>query len=134
MLMDVQIRQGRYAPGQLVSPLSEVLFWTPVRRDAKGNETGELECPEVTEVRFMKPAASQNFHITVRGKLVDGVGDEWTVILPAQRTGILFVPQGFTAEQSIMGAVYRLPQPRNIRLLADQIEGMPGINLTIQLL
>jgi len=33
-----------------------------------------------------------------------------------------------------MGAVYRLARPRNLRLLADQIAGMPGINLTVQLL
>ena len=134
MLMDIQIRQGHYAPGKLVPPVSELLYWTPVRKDAQGNETGELECPDVVELRFMKPAASQNFHISVRSALQDGLGDEWTVILPTQRTGILYLPAGFTAEQSIMGAVYRLPQPRKIRLLADQIAGMPGINLTVQLL
>lgn len=134
MLMDISIRQGRYAPGKLVSPKTEVLYWTPVTRDKEGNQTGELVCPRVVEIRFAKPAASQNFHVTVRGQLEDGIGDEWTIVLPAERTGILYLPAGFTAEQSIMGAVYRLPQARDIRLLADQIAGMPGINLTVQLL
>ncbi len=134
MLMQISIRQGRYAPGQLISPKTEALFWTPVSKDKQGNETGELVCDDVVEVRFTKPAASSNFHVVIRGKLENGVGDEWTVVLPAERTGILFLPQGFTAEQSIMGAVYRLPSPRRIRLLADQIAGMPGINFTVQLL
>lgn|GEM_PF-5438896 len=134
MLMQLSIRLGRYAPGHLVSPKTEALFWTPVARDKQGNETGELVCNDAVELRFTRPAASANFHIAIRSQLVDGVGDEWTVVLPADRMGILFIPQGFTAEQSIMGAVYRLNEPRQIRLLADQIAGMPGINFTIQLL
>jgi hypothetical protein len=134
MLMDISIRQGRYAPGQLVSPKTEVLFWTPVTRDNQGNQTGELVCPKVVEIRFTRPAASPNFHVVVRGQLEGGIGDEWTIVLPTERTGILYLPVGFAVEQSIMGAVYRLPAPRDVRILADQIAGMPGINFTIQLL
>ncbi|MFZ5816962.1 MAG: hypothetical protein ACOY93_16990 [Bacillota bacterium] len=135
MLMEISIRQGKYAPGRLISPRTEVLYWTPVRKDAAGNQTGELVCRNVTELRFTKPAASANFHVVVRGQPgPDGIGEEWTIVLPSERTGLLFVPVGFAAEQSIMGAVYRLPQPRDIRLLADLYAGMPGINLTVQLL
>ncbi len=134
MLNDITIRQGQYSPGRLISPKTEVLFWTPVAKDQQGNQTAELVCPGAVELRFTKPAASPNFHIVVRGKLEDGVGDEWTIVLPSERMGILYVPQGFTAEQSIMGAVYRLPEPRDIRILADQIAGMPGLNLTVQVI
>lgn len=134
MLMQISIRQGRYAPGKLISPKTEVLYWTPVAKDKEGNETGELLCPQAVELRFTKPAASPNFHLVVRSKLEEGIGDEWTIVLPAERTGILALPVGFMAEQSIMGAVYRLPTPRDIRILVDQIVGMPGLNLTVQLL
>jgi hypothetical protein len=131
---DIVVRQGRYAPGRLVSPKTEVVFWTPVRRDAAGNQTVELNCPGVTEVRFAKPAASQNFHIVLRTALgADGVGDEWTIVVPTERMGVLFVPQGFTAEQSVMGAVYRIGPGRDVRVLADQMAGMPGLNFTLQL-
>lgn len=132
--MEISIRQGQYAPGRLISPKTEVLFWTPVAKDKQGNQTGELECPSVVEIRFTKPAASANFHIVVRGQLQDGIGDEWTIVLPSERTGLLYLPVGFATEQSIMGAVYRLPSPHNIRILLDQIVGMPGLNLTVQLL
>lgn len=134
MLMQISIRQGRYAPGKLISPKTEVLYWTPVSKDRDGNETGELLCPQVVELRFTRPAASPNFHVVVRSRLEEGIGDEWTIVLPAERTGILALPVGFMAEQSIMGAVYRLPSPRDIRILVDQIVGMPGLNLTVQLL
>lgn len=134
MLMEISIRQGHYAPGRLISPKTEVLYWTPVSRDDQGNQTGELECPDVLELRFTKPAASQNFHIVLRGALKEGVGQEWTIVLPADRTGLLYLPVGFAVEQSIMGAVYKLPKPQRVRVLADQIAGMPGINLTVQLL
>lgn len=134
MLMEISIRQGQYAPGRLISPKTEVLFWTPVTRDNQGNQTGEVLCPKVTEIRFNKPAASGNFHVVVRGELEGGIGDEWTIVLPHERTGILYIPVGFSVEQSIMGAVYRTTTPRDVRILADQIAGMPGINLTVQLL
>lgn len=135
MLMEIQIRQGTYAPRRLISPKTELVYWTPVTRDQQGNETGEVVCPAVVELRFTKPAASSSFHVVVRSALnADGVGDEWTIVLPSDRTGILYLPEGFTAEQSIMGAVYRLARPRTVRILADQIAGMPGINLTVQLL
>jgi hypothetical protein len=135
MLNEIAIRQGRYAPGKLISPKTEVLFWTPVTKDKQGNQTAELAMENVTEVRFMKPAASPNFHLVARGALgTDGVGDEWTVVVPTERMGILYLPVGFAAEQSIMGAVYRLVQPRNMRLLVDQMAGMPGLNFTLQCL
>lgn len=134
MLMEITIIQGRYAPGQLLPPQAEVLYWTPVARDQAGNETGELTCPQAVEIRFVKPAATANFHVTIRSKLENGVGTEWQIVLPADRTGLVALPVGFTAEQSVMGAVYRLPEPRDIRILADQYAGMPGINLTAQLL
>jgi hypothetical protein len=135
VLNEIAIRQGRYAPGKLISPKSEVLFWTPVTKDKQGNQTAELPLENVAEIRFTKPAASSNFHVVIRGALgADGVGDEWTVVVPTERMGILYMPVGFTTEQSIMGAVYRLPQPRNARLLADQISGMPGLTFTVQLL
>lgn len=134
MLMEISIRQGHYAPGRLISPRTEVLFWTPVTKDNHGNQTGELLCDQVVEVRFTKPAASASFHLTLRGALQDGVGDEWTVVVPGERTGVIYLPPGFSAEQSILGAVYKLSAPRNVRLLADQVIGMPGINFTLQLL
>lgn len=134
MLMEISIRQGQYAPGRLIPPKTEVLYWTAVAKDKQGNQTGELVCSQVTEIRFTKPAASANFHVVVRGQLTDGIGDEWTIVLPAERTGILYLPVGFATEQSIMGAVYRLSTPRDIRILADQYVGMPGINFTVQLL
>lgn len=134
MFMDIVIRQGKYAPGRLLAPQTEVLFWTPVNRDAQGNSTAELTCPQATEIRFLKPSASPNFHLTIRSSLVDGVGDEWTIVVPSDRLGILYLPPGFSAEQSIMGAVYRLPQGRDVRILADQLAGMPGLNFTVQML
>jgi hypothetical protein len=135
MLMDVTILQGRYAPRQLIPPRSEVVYWTPVTRDKAGSETVELLCPDVTEVRFTKPAGAQKFHVTVRGRLnSEGAGDEWLLAIPAERMGMLYLPQGFTAEQSVMGAVYRLPAARTVRILADQIAGMPGLNFTLQVL
>lgn len=134
MFMDITILQGKYAPGRLLAPQTEVMFWTPVNRDAQGNSTAELTCPQAAEVRFLKPAASPNFHLTVRSSLVEGVGDEWTIVVPSDRMGILYLPPGFSAEQSIMGAVYRLPAGRQIRILADQMAGMPGLNFTVQML
>ena len=134
MFMEISIRQGKYAPGRLIPPKTEVLYWTTVAKDQQGNQTGELVCPRVVELRFTKPAASPNFHVVVRGELNEGIGDEWTIVLPAERTGILYLPVGFSTEQSIMGAVYKLPTPRDIRILADQYAGMPGINFTVQLL
>lgn len=134
MLMDISIREGVYAPGRLVSPKTEVLYWTPVTQDKAGNQTGELVCQKVVEMRFTKPAASPNFHIVIRGELENGIGTEWTVVLPTERMGLLYFPVGFMAEQSIMGAVYKLPSARDVRILADQYAGMPGINFTIQLL
>lgn len=134
MFMDITVRQGKYAPGRLVAPQTEVVFWTPVTRDAQGNATAELTCPQVTEIRFLKPAGSPNFHLTIRSALIEGVGDEWTAVVPADRMGILYLPPGFAAEQSLMGAVYRLPAGRDIRILADQLAGMPGLNFTVQML
>lgn len=134
MLMEISIRQGQYAPGRLISPRTELLYWTPVSKDKQGNQTGELVCPKVVEIRFTKPAASANFHVVVRGEIDGGIGDEWTIVLPTERTGLLYLPVGFSVEQSIMGAVYKLPSPRDIRILADQYAGMPGINFTVQLL
>lgn len=134
MLMEITIQQGRYAPGRLIRPKTEVCYWTPVLRDSQGNQTGELLCPQAVELRFTKPAASPNFHVVIRGALTEGEGDEWSILLPGERTGILSLPEGFTVEQSVMGAVYRLSRPCDLRLLADQIAGMPGINLTVQLL
>lgn len=135
MFMEITIRQGRYAPGRLVPPRTEVAFWTPVSKDAAGNMTAELSCPQVSEIRFTKPAASSNFHLVIRGALdAEGVGDEWTIVIPTERMGILYAPVGFAAEQSLMGAVYRLSQPRDLRILLDQLAGMPGLNFTAQLL
>lgn len=134
MFMDINVRQSKYAPGRLVPPTSELVFWTPVLKDGQGNQTAELNCPRVSEVRFVKPAASSNFHVTVRSQLSDGIGDEWTIVVPSDRMGLLALPVGFAAEQSIMGAVYRLAQPRDIRILADQLAGMPSLNFTLQLL
>lgn len=134
MFMDITIRQGKYAVGRLLAPKTEVVFWTPVTRDAQGNGTAELNCQQVAEVRFLKPAASPNFHLTIRSVLTDGVGDEWTIVVPSDRLGMLYLPPGFGTEQSIMGAVYRLPVARDIRILADQMSGMPGLTFTVQLL
>ncbi len=134
MFMDINIRKSQYAPGQLLPPKAEMLFWTPVVKDAMGNQTAELGCARVLELRFVKPAASPNFHVTLRGELAHGVGDEWTIVVPSDRMGILSLPAGFAAEQSIMGAVYRLAQPRDVRVLLDQMAGMPGLNFTVQLL
>jgi hypothetical protein len=135
MFSEIVIREGRYAPGKLISPKTEVGFWTPVTKDAAGNQTGSLEIADVVEMRFTKPAAAQKFHLVVRGQVgADGVGAEWTIVTPTERMGILYVPQGFNAEQSIMGAVYRLSSPRNMRILLDQMADMPGLNFTLQLL
>lgn len=133
-LNDIMIREGRYAPGKLVPPRGEVLFWKREHKDAQGNETASLTCDNVVELRFNKPAATQTFQITIRGALVEGEGPEWVILVPAEKLGILFLPQGFTAEQSMMGAVYKLSGARDVRILADQMIGMPGINFTVQLL
>lgn len=132
--MEIPVRKGRYAPRKLTSPRAESIFLELVSKDAQGNITAMLECPDAAEVRFHKPSGTTNYQITVRGRLTDGEGDEWVIIVPPDRMGILFVPQGFSADQSVMGAIYRLTEPRNIRILADQMIQMPGLNFTVQLL
>lgn len=135
MFSEIVVREGRYAPGRLVSPKTEVGFWSPVTKDSAGNQTASLEMADVVELRFTKPAAAQKFHLVVRGQVgADGVGAEVTIVVPTERMGLLIVPQGFSAEQSIMGAVYRLSSPRNMRVLLDQMADMPGLNFTLQLL
>lgn len=135
MLLEIMIRQGRYSPNKLVSPKAELVEWKLEHRDAQGNLTASVECGGAVEVRFAKPAASQTFNITVRGALnEDDEGQEWTILIPTERMGILHLPPGFSTEQSIMGAVYRLPQPRNLRILGDQMLKMPGLNFTVQIL
>ena len=134
MLMEIMIRQGRYAPGKLVPPKGEVLFWKQEYKDALGNLTASVEAENIVEVRFSKPAASKQFVLNLRGALENGEGDEWNIMVPTERMGILLLPVGFSAEQSIMGAVYRLAQPKNLRILADQMVKMPGINFTVQIL
>lgn len=135
MFSEITVRQGRYAPGKLIVPRTEVVFWQPVSKDKQGSQTAELTMEQVAEVRFMKPAGTANFHVVVRGALdADGAGDEWTMVIPTERMGLLSMPVGFATEQSIMGAVYRLPQPRAVRVLLDQVAGMPGLNFTLQLI
>lgn len=135
MLLEIPVRLGRYAPGKLVSPRAEAVSWILEHQDGQGSVTASLECPEAVELRFHKPPGGGSFHITVRGQLSGGgEGPEWAIIVPSDRMGILFIPQGFTAEQSLMGAVYRLPRPHRLRILADQVLKMPGINFTVQVL
>lgn len=133
MLLEIPVRLGQYAPGRLISPRAEAVQWSLEHKDGQGNLTASLACPRAVEVRFQKPAGSANFLITIRGELVEGIGPEWVIIVPSDRMGILFLPQGFSAEQSMMGAVYRLPEPRDLRILADEMMKMPGLNFTVQL-
>lgn len=133
MIMPIPIRQGRYAPGKLISPKAASIFWKLEHKDGDGNLTASLECPEAVEIRFLRPLGAGGFNISVFSRLDEhGEGDEWVMIIPSDRMGILFVPQGFTAEQSLMGTVYRLPEPRHVRILADQMVQMPGLNFTVQ--
>lgn len=134
VLMEIQIREGRYAPGKLISPRTELIPWIQEYKDEQGNLTMSTECANVQEIRFNKPAASTSFQITLRGALREGEGTEWTIIVPTARMGMLYLPNGFATEQSIMGAVYRLLEPHTIRVLADERSKMPGLTFTVQLL
>ena len=134
MFTEVPIRRGQYAPNKLVSPRAEAMRWAIEYHDGAGNVTGGLTCPDAVEIRFAKPGGTTSFQISVRGELDGGEGPEWTVIMPAGRLGILHLPEGFTAEQSMMGAVYRLAAPRHIRLLLEQKLHLPALNLPVQFL
>lgn len=134
MFTDVTIRRGIYAPGKLISPRAEPMRWAIEYQDGAGNVTGGLTCPEAVELRFTRPGGSSSFQITVRSRLADGEGNEWVIVVPSERLGILYLPEGFTAEQSMLGAVYRLAQPRHLRLLLEQKLHMPALTLQVQLL
>lgn len=134
MFSEIPIRFGRYAPGKLVSPKAEPLRWAVQHQDAAGNVTGGLTCPECVELRFAKPGGSTSFQLTLRGRLEAGEGSEWTIVVPAERMGTVRIPEGFAAEQSMLGAIYRLSQPHHLRVLVDQKLDLPGLTFTVQLL
>lgn len=134
MFTDVPIRRGSYAPGKLVSPRAEPMRWSIEYQDGAGNTTGGLTCPDTVELRFAKPGGASSFQISLRGRLSEGEGTEWVIVVPAERLGILYIPEGFTAEQSMLGAVYRLARPRHARVLLEQKLHLPALNLTLQLL
>lgn len=128
------MRLGRYAPGRLVTPSAEPVAWTPEGRDPHGNPTASILCADAVEVRFSKPPGGSHFQVVVRGKLLDGVGPEWAITVPAERMGMLSIPQGFAADQSIMGAIYRLPSPRSLRIRAVEPLELPGLTFRVELI
>lgn len=132
MWSEIPIRLGRYSPSRLVSPRAEPVPWQREWEDGQGNASAFLACPGAVEVRFHKPPGGANFQITIRGGLVDGEGAEWAIIVPAERMGILSVPPGFSSDQSVMGAIYRLPAPRDLRVQVVQTMEMPGLNFKVQ--
>ncbi|MFO7173536.1 MAG: hypothetical protein DIU70_011350 [Bacillota bacterium] len=133
MFLDLPIRRSRYAPGRLVSPAGEALVWTPEYQDGQGNAAASLTCDDVVEVRFIRPAGGDRFLLSLRSRLVDGEGTEWSIAVPGHRFGILSLPVGFAAEQSLMGAVYRLPEPRRVRIRVEQRLELPGLNFLVEL-
>lgn len=131
-LTGITVRRGRYAPGRLVAPEYEPIPWEPDWGDAHGNGVAHIVCGGAVEVRLQRPAGSDRFQIAVRSRLEAGEGTEWIVLVPASRLGLLKLPPGFSVEQSVHGAVYRLDAPRTLRLLAVQQLGLPGLNLEVQ--
>lgn len=130
---EIPVRSGRYAPGRLTSPRAEPVRWSIEHQDRAGNVTGALVCPDAVELRFARPGGGSSFQITIHGRAEGGEGTELTVVVPADRLGILRLPAGFAVEQSLMGAVYRLPQPHHIRLLVEQKLDLPALTFTVEL-
>lgn len=131
-LTGITARRGRYAPGRLVTPEYEPVAWEPDWGDEAGSGVAHILCPGAVEVRFQRPAGSDRFQIAVRSRLEAAEGTEWIVLVPASRFGLLKLPAGFSVEQSVHGAVYRLDGPRTLRLLAVQPLGLPALNLEVQ--
>lgn len=132
MFRDIPVRRSRYAPHKLVSPAAQAVAWVPEGQDLQGNAAASLTCSGVVEVRVLRPVAGDRFQISLRSQLVDGEGTEWSIAVPAERFGLLYVPPGFAAEHSVLGTVYRLAVPRTVRVRVDQMLHLPGLQFTLQ--